>query len=788
MELRSCSHLHSIQALRGGMVMKVLNFNHGRPALKFREVKCLYEGDTEVSEVNPAFQPKFECVDSPFECDVAKAESLCTLTREAQKIRSDETSASKSQDNAVEESELGDLNCANITLKQIKERCKEKKRKRSKWVNMSKESTETCPTGERSHFSSQSEDEYDTMEPLICLKLRILKMKAKRKCKKTSSLNALSIVEFEAMPTEIIFQTEEDTSAPIAIKVEFPEPTFSDCKDLVVTSSESPVSWIEPAIYYAAVSSEELKTANGYNFESGIFIREPYISESLVLGSMISVIPGEELLSNACGMEIHKPFLLSYTPESSAGIEESYEELGGAENFVRSVIPVEELRSEAFSFETPVPALLTDKPHFCVNDSESHGNEDYADADDVLTSGGKKLIDGIAEVVCDQLPDLSFLEARKEDSVTEQLQENDHQLIVSPDQDHNTVTCNELHNFPSPYLKSQKTCSNNEVQVIDIIDDTHDLEEPSQGNDSHLPNPEDEVEVHNHVPARIIDSPRDCDSHPISNFSSSQNCSSDSVVECHNEPVVTKVEECHHSEFQQQPERLLSTRMAISPTSQKKLREAMDSLELDHKKYYDYARKMCYGNLMESKTGKLEGGNQNKKAEVITSPKKAVKKRTIDSNGFRNIKPPQVPRAAQNVGAGRNSVRSCPESAILFSQQQLRDFESITAKLTKELQFMKDIAEETLQYKVDPDASLRYSENEIKNAIQNATRIEETAKRSLSIMARDCSRFCKIMKLAEKSSGTVINKVQKKRKIIFADEAGGKLCDVKTFQNDVDCE
>jgi hypothetical protein len=35
---------------------------------------------------------------------------------------------------------------------------------------------------------------------------------------------------------------------------------------------------------------------------------------------------------------------------------------------------------------------------------------------------------------------------------------------------------------------------------------------------------------------------------------------------------------------------------------------------------------------------------------------------------------------------------------------------------------------------------------------------------------------------ASPTSGNVVHK--EKRKIVFADEAGGKLCDVKTFEND----
>lgn len=106
-------------------------------------------------------------------------------------------------------------------------------------------------------------------------------------------------------------------------------------------------------------------------------------------------------------------------------------------------------------------------------------------------------------------------------------------------------------------------------------------------------------------------------------------------------------------------------------------------------------------------------------------------------------------------------------------------------------------------------------------AVKSANKTEETARRWLSIMSRDCTRFCKIMvsfrfslyektkcwftwviisntllfilidewqKLSEAGSCAPGNIVNKERKITFADEAGGKLCHVKVFKDDMTSE
>ncbi|GJV81680.1 hypothetical protein Tco_1517550 [Tanacetum coccineum] len=92
------------------------------------------------------------------------------------------------------------------------------------------------------------------------------------------------------------------------------------------------------------------------------------------------------------------------------------------------------------------------------------------------------------------------------------------------------------------------------------------------------------------------------------------------------------------------------------------------------------------------------------------------------------------------------------------------------------------------------------STRKVKSAIKSATKTEETAKKWLSMMSRDCNRFCKIMKLNEgrrnnfwlllilsvKSTNCEKPVQRERKKISFADEAGGTLCDIKVFHIEQD--
>ncbi|CAJ1949353.1 unnamed protein product [Sphenostylis stenocarpa] len=154
-------------------------------------------------------------------------------------------------------------------------------------------------------------------------------------------------------------------------------------------------------------------------------------------------------------------------------------------------------------------------------------------------------------------------------------------------------------------------------------------------------------------------------------------------------------------------------------------------------------------------------------------------KRVSHPKGISKI--PHSSRQATRLGC--SSVQSCSKSAIAFTQQQMHDAECLAMKLTKELKSMKDIVDDMLRSEFCLNTSLRHKVNEARMAVKNATRAEEAAKRCLAFMSRDCSRFCKIMKLSDDGSPPQDVVRKERKKIAFADEAGGRLCQVMFYED-----
>ncbi|KAI5565974.1 hypothetical protein BDE02_14G155500 [Populus trichocarpa] len=531
------------------------------------------------------------------------------------------------------------------------------------------------------------------------------------------------------------------------------------------------------------------------------------------------------------GFETHKSTLFTNDLQCCVVNEESYEPVEHAvlksmpdirasgEEII--MVDVAELttdhkpeRVEDHGFETHKSTFFTNDLQCCVVNKESYEPVEHAvlkSMPDIRASGREIIMVDVAEVTTDHNSRLSSAELKKESSAAyphPQHCGDDSIEVASPSKDHASDMGNDSQNLHGMHELSESK-SYSQVPDTSMVNISHSTE-LSDRHGLHLS--EDEAKDDRpHVEASVISS-------PVSGFISfrdSNLCSGQdgclasaaakekkaplsacadaarkfSAVTCVDEPVtLANVQGRHHSKLQHLPEKLLSTRKAISPTSQKKLCKAMEASDLDDEEYYKYTRKLCYRNLNGNKIGRLGRANQNQRVDLTISPERITRKPKNDKNGFHHkgiLKVPQPSGTVPRFGTGCSSVQSCSESAISFSQKQMRDIESIATKLTKELNSMKDVVQESWHSKVYPATPLKYSADEVKIAVQNATRVEESARRWLSIMARDCNRFCKIMKLTDKASATSGNVVHKeKRKIVFADEAGGKLCDVKTFEND----
>jgi len=125
--------------------------------------------------------------------------------------------------------------------------------------------------------------------------------------------------------------------------------------------------------------------------------------------------------------------------------------------------------------------------------------------------------------------------------------------------------------------------------------------------------------------------------------------------------------------------------------------------------------------------GKLQFTEQTDKngdAERLS----VVSRTAVTNNPNKNRVIPKTSRSGSNLqGASkiRNSSRSathlgcstlqnCSKSAIAFSKQQMHDAESLTMKLTKELNSMKEIMDDMLRSEFCLNTSLRYKVNEVR--------------------------------------------------------------------------
>ncbi|KAI3887290.1 hypothetical protein MKW92_008491 [Papaver armeniacum] len=228
------------------------------------------------------------------------------------------------------------------------------------------------------------------------------------------------------------------------------------------------------------------------------------------------------------------------------------------------------------------------------------------------------------------------------------------------------------------------------------------------------------------------------------------------------------------------PKRLFSARKAISPSSQEKLLQAVDADEL-YDKIKPSRIRIIGPKVKMNPDGVLKKRKMNGSAQLI--PKGILKAPNVSF---------MVPRHCSE-GA---PIQTCADKAVSFTQRQMHDIEVLATKLMKQLKSMKEIVEqsllvETLQTDSCSSTQLKYTVDKMRMATENAAEAEETTKKWLSMMSKDCNRFCKILKTTElkaaaaaASSSPSSNEVhRKRRKITFADETGGNLCHVKIFKD-----
>ncbi|EOA23551.1 hypothetical protein CARUB_v10016745mg [Capsella rubella] len=261
---------------------------------------------------------------------------------------------------------------------------------------------------------------------------------------------------------------------------------------------------------------------------------------------------------------------------------------------------------------------------------------------------------------------------------------------------------------------------------------------------------------------------------------------------------VQKVAESDSIQQQQphhQPEKLLSGRKTLSPTSQAKLRKEMEHPDSPEKRNKKSKGKLYFSSQNSHRILKAQGLDNIDRVEIIPSTKQAIQKAKNNTRQAKyqratNKFPRRDTQAtkAQPFSTGCNSIQVCSQKAIAFSQGQMRDFQCVAARLTKELKSMRKITKRCLQAESNTANMSDRNLDEVKTVIGNAEKTEESCKKWLSMIERDCNRFCKLMGMVKEDAPATENIVQKKKKIKFADDAGGDLCQVKVFEIDLESE
>uniref|UniRef100_A0A7N0VBE9 Uncharacterized protein n=1 Tax=Kalanchoe fedtschenkoi TaxID=63787 RepID=A0A7N0VBE9_KALFE len=158
------------------------------------------------------------------------------------------------------------------------------------------------------------------------------------------------------------------------------------------------------------------------------------------------------------------------------------------------------------------------------------------------------------------------------------------------------------------------------------------------------------------------------------------------------------------------PERLFSGRKAFSPALQKKLCEAMENFDsINSREKLRSLGKLFSENLNKKKNPSVVKGNQTKRLEQVNKCDTSVIRKHSEnkSNGHVNernrsgiLKTSRLPSSHALARKDGQCIRSCPESAIVFSKRQMQDIEALAKKLTNELTCMKGIIEERFNHEI----------------------------------------------------------------------------------------
>ncbi|KAK4429176.1 hypothetical protein Salat_1217800 [Sesamum alatum] len=737
MELRSCETSHFIQTVRDGLVKKVSNISsHERPSIQFKTLKDVYEKEDVKRQQGPPSNLAFNY-------DQVKRENSCfpVAHRILQEIKL-ETDEFVPRDDDDVDSDVDD----DTTLKQLKVRLLTKKRKSMR----SDEDTKQDDATEK-----PVEGESDLYEPLINWKLKRLKTsKSKRKHMNmdvvSSSIINFAIKSEEHLISEGSSQVGGELAPVICVKFELPDAEQLGCLDKTSSADYSSIAHDEGLNRVGILS-------NGFQQTALPEYGEPQMGP----GKYKTCVTNETLFDH---LEDVEP-ISALVPWDGTSLKLAIPE-SGYEEFLDS------------------PPLATEKRKETRDACSCISSPEDPDSDVSSHTRSSSTIEELSEPISSsgiQAPDVIVCRGLHQEL----------NRVLFEDKSDADFTYEQENSMNSP----DKNCGSQENSMISLrtdesllcVEDAKADEEQSSTYSSNAIK-KNGLNCEGPVEDELLKAEeKQKSASPITGTESHSSLMSRA---CDSEGVTSTPEPC------QPPDRLLSTRKVISPSSQEQLHLVMDSFQLCE--YADQDVSDCKRKLFEKQTGKkaspVRSDIQSAKVNVnhrqprqvsqqkVISPRHIMKKSHVAKG---NLEGPRFSRTLPNLSTGCTSIQGCSESAIAFSQRQMHDMESLAVKLIDELKSMKDIVEQKLLFEAYRNVSLKNNADEVKSAINNAKKVEEMARKWMSLMARDCNRFCKIMKMTpNNATGSKDAVPRSRKKIIFADEAGGKLCHVKFFGDD----
>ncbi|KAI4968156.1 hypothetical protein ZWY2020_005268 [Hordeum vulgare] len=223
------------------------------------------------------------------------------------------------------------------------------------------------------------------------------------------------------------------------------------------------------------------------------------------------------------------------------------------------------------------------------------------------------------------------------------------------------------------------------------------------------------------------------------------------------------------------PKKLLSQRKIMSPTSQEEFCNALAGIDLCGVQRLE--RKINLEDCDASSQALPQTTNKQGRSILITDRK--LKSRASVSFASKGVAKSTESPSLQLTSS---SVLLDTEKAVEFSQRQMHDIESIAANLIRSLKHMRSLVDEKLSSEAH-SLLPNFNTAEMRAASEDALKVERTTRKWLTIMNKDCNRFCKILTLEGKKAVSHPEVPRKRRKISFADEAGGTLCYVNVFSD-----